>query len=52
MIPEFEYGFYVWSSYGLFAAVMLWQFVQPQLKRRRLEAELREEEALEAGQYR
>lgn len=51
MIPELDYAGYVWSSYGIFAAVMVWQFVQPRLQRRRIEAEIREERALRAGEY-
>jgi heme exporter protein CcmD len=51
MIPEFEYAPYVWTSYGIFAMIMVWQVMQPILKRRRLESELREEQALETGEY-
>lgn len=51
MIPEFEYAPYVWTSYGIFAMIMAWQVMQPILKRRRLESELREEQALEKGEY-
>ncbi len=51
MIPQFEYAFYVWTSYAVFAAVIGWQIVQPVLRRRRIMAELREEQALETGEY-
>jgi heme exporter protein CcmD len=51
MIPQLDYAFYVWTSYGLFAVIMAWQFVQPRLRRRRLLAELREEQALQTGSY-
>lgn len=51
MIPELEYAFYIWASYGIFALVMVWQFVQPRLRRRRIEAEVREEKALQTGNY-
>lgn len=51
MIPEFEYAPYVWTSYGIFAIIMVWQVLQPLLKRRRLKAELHEELALEQGEY-
>jgi heme exporter protein CcmD len=51
MIPEFEYAPYVWTSYGIFAMIMVWQVLQPIMKRRRLESELREEQALEKGEY-
>lgn len=51
MIPELEYAAYVWSSYGLFAAIIAWQLIQPLLKRRRLIAEIREEQALQSGDY-
>lgn len=51
MIPELGYAFYVWSSYGLFAVVVGWQFLQPMLRRRRIHAELREELALRTGNY-
>lgn len=52
MIPQFEYAVFVWGSYGIFAAVVAWQFIQPKLRRRRLQAELREEIALQSGDYR
>ncbi len=51
MIPELEYAPYVWSSYGLFAAIIAWQIIQPILKRRRLIDEIREEQALRSGDY-
>jgi len=51
MIPEFEYAAYVWSSYAIFAVVIAWQALVPFLRRRRLEAELREERAFRAGSY-
>lgn len=51
MIPQFDYAFYVWSSYALFAVVCLWQFAQPKLRRRRIMAELAEERAYNTGSY-
>ncbi|RFF32041.1 heme exporter protein CcmD [Wenzhouxiangella sediminis] len=51
MIPQLDYAFYVWSSYGLFAAIMAWQFIQPRVRRRRIIAELREELAMQTGNY-
>ena len=51
MIPEFEYAAYVWSSYAIFAAVMVWQAAVPFLRKRRILAELREEQALRSGRY-
>lgn len=51
MIPEFEYAPYVWTSYGIFAIIVAWQVIQPILKRRRLQAELREELAMAQGGY-
>jgi heme exporter protein CcmD len=51
MIPELDYAFYVWSSYGVFALVIGWQIVQPLLRRQRIMAELREEAALQSGDY-
>ena len=51
MIPDFEYAFYVWTSYGIFTAVIAWQFIQPQLRKRRIEAEVLEEIALQTGSY-
>jgi len=51
MIPDFEYAFYVWTSYGIFAVVIAWQFIQPRLRKRRIEAEVREERALQTGSY-
>ncbi|MGY6630496.1 MAG: heme exporter protein CcmD [Wenzhouxiangella sp.] len=51
MFPELEYASFVWSSYGIFAVVVAWQILQPVLYRRRLMAELREEQALQSGEY-
>lgn len=51
MIPQLDYAFYVWSSYGLFAVIMAWQFIQPRVRRRRIIAELREELAMQTGKY-
>lgn len=45
------HGFYVWSSYGLFFAVLAWQVWQPLARHRRIRAELVEEEALRRGSY-
>lgn len=28
------YGFYVWSSYGLFAAMLVWDLLAPRLRER------------------
>ena len=38
-----SHGFYIWTSYAVFAAVVLWQAVAPVLRRRRIIAEIREE---------
>lgn len=51
MIPQLDYAFYVWTSYGLFAVVMAWQFIQPLARRRRILSELQEEFALQTGNY-
>ena len=51
MIPQFDYAFYVWSSYALFALVCLWQFAQPRIRRRRIFEELAEEHAYATGEY-
>ena len=51
MIPAFGYAPYVWTSYGIFAIIVAWQVLQPIIKRQRLKAELREEQALERGEY-
>jgi heme exporter protein CcmD len=51
MIPEFGYAFYIWTSYGVFAAVIAWQIIQPLMRRQRIFAELREEAALRSGDY-
>ena len=43
---------YVWSSYGLFAVIVAWQAIVPQLlRRRRILAELAEEAAMQKGNY-
>ncbi|MCA1780197.1 MAG: heme exporter protein CcmD [Xanthomonadaceae bacterium] len=36
MIPEFSHAAYVWASYGIFAVVVLWQWIQPLVRRRRI----------------
>lgn len=51
MIPDLDYAFYVWASYGAFALVMAWQILQPALRRRRVLAEIREAEAARSGHY-
>lgn len=51
LIPDLEYAFFVWTSYGLFTLIMIWQFLQPRLARRRIEAELQEELAMKTGSY-
>ncbi|TVS11394.1 MAG: heme exporter protein CcmD [Wenzhouxiangella sp.] len=51
MIPEFEFAAFVWTSYGIFGIIVAWQVIQPVLRRRRLEAEIREEVALARGEY-
>jgi len=51
MIPQLDYAFYVWTSYGLFTLIVAWQFTQPRLRRKRILAELREELALQSGGY-
>lgn len=51
MIPQLDYAFYVWASYGLFALMALWQFAQPRIRHRRICAQLREEQALTTGRY-
>ena len=43
MIPEFEYAAFVWSSYLLFGVVMIWQILQPVLRRRRIKKRLLEQ---------
>lgn len=43
MIPELNYAFYVWSSYGVFAAVCAWQFLAPWARRRQLVRQIREQ---------
>jgi heme exporter protein CcmD len=51
MIPEFEYAAYVWSSYAIFTVVIAWQAAVPFFRKRRMLAELREEQALRSGRY-
>lgn len=52
MIPQFEFAVFVWTSYAIFAIIVAWQIIQPIMRRRRLEAEIREELALSQGAYR
>ncbi|MEN1726868.1 MAG: heme exporter protein CcmD [Pseudomonadota bacterium] len=51
MIPVFEYAAYVWSSYAIFSVVIIWHAAVPFLRKRRIMAELREEQALKTGNY-
>ncbi len=51
MIPDLDYAFYVWTSYGVFAAAVVWHAVQPLARRARILAEIQEERALETGGY-
>ncbi len=51
MIPQFEFAAFVWTSYAIFAIIIAWQIIQPIWRRRRLEAEIREEMALKQGEY-
>ena len=34
------YAFYVWTSWGLTALVLLWQFIQPKRKNAKIKAEI------------
>lgn len=45
MIPEFSHATYVWTSYGTFAIIAAWQFLQPLFRRRRLINSMLEAEA-------
>ncbi|MDT8410043.1 MAG: heme exporter protein CcmD [Wenzhouxiangellaceae bacterium] len=45
MIPEFSHPAYVWSSYGIFMLIMLWQWAQPLIRRRKVLSNLREAQA-------
>ncbi len=47
ILPELNYAAFVWSSYGVFAAVCAWQFAAPWVRRRRLVRQIREQ--LEEG---
>jgi len=42
MLPEISHAEYVWSSYAIFTAVIVWQFLQPLIRRRRLLGHLAE----------
>jgi len=46
-----SHGFYVWTSYAIFFAVLAWQVCQPVARHRRLRAQLIEEQALRKGNY-
>lgn len=43
ILPELNYAPFVWSSYGVFAAVCAWQFLAPWMRRRRLVRQIREQ---------
>ena len=42
MLPELNYAEYVWSSYAIAAAIILWQAIQPVLSYRRIVRQLNE----------
>ncbi len=42
------YGFFVWTSYGVFFAVLLFSVLAPVIRRRSLARELREQWAVDA----
>ena len=44
-----KYGVYVWSSYGAFAAFLLWDWLAPRLQRRRLLRSIRQRERRDAA---
>ena len=48
MLSMGKYGVYVWSSYGAFAAFLLWDWLAPRLQRRRLLRGIEQRERREA----
>ena len=42
------YAFFVWTSYAVFAVVMLWCAAAPMLRQRRFQTEYREQRAVMA----
>jgi|GEM_PF-1805585 len=42
-----KYAIYVWSSYGLTLAVLIWNVLMPQLRRAELKRRLAEPESVE-----
>ena len=34
------YAFYVWTSWGLTAVILLWQFIQPKRKNAKIKSEI------------
>jgi len=45
MLPDFSYATYVWSSYAVAAAVIVWQALQPIFRHRRLEKQIKQDHA-------
>jgi len=45
MIPELSHASYVWASYSIFGAIVVWQFLQPLLRRKQLVNSMIEAEA-------
>jgi len=45
MIPELSHASYVWTSYSVFGAIVIWQFIQPLLRRKQLIDSIKEAEA-------
>lgn len=45
MIPELSHASYVWSSYAIFGAIVVWQFLQPLMRRKHIVDSMIEAEA-------
>ncbi len=51
MLPEFTYAEYVWSSYAIAAAVIIWQAVQPVQKFRKIVGQIKEDQLMRSEEH-
>lgn len=51
MIPELSYAEYVWSSYAIAAAVIVWQAVQPIHKYRQIVSQIKEDHLMRSEEH-
>lgn len=51
MIPDFNYAEYVWSSYAIAAAVIIWQAIQPIQRYRKIVSQIKEDHLMRSEEH-